>query len=350
MNLSDVIPPPLTVDLPGVFGKIKSSPEDFVVEEVPVYQPCGEGEHLFLWIQKRDVSAEELVKRISRAAQVSRNDIGVAGLKDRFAITRQFVSVPATAESALATFADEQIQILSQTRHTNKLRTGHLLGNRFEIVVRETPSDAEARISEIAQRLSISGMPNYYGSQRFGRAGETLSLGCDLLAGRKSSGDIPRKRRKFLLRLALSAAQSFLFNQYVGRRIADGQFSEVQLGDVMEVTATRGKFVVTDVVAEQLRCNTGEISITGPLFGSKMKAAEREPAGMESKLLTDYDFTSKAFDQFPKLTRGARRPIAIRELNLRWEFKENKLRFEFFLPAGSYATILLREFIREENP
>lgn len=348
MEFDNPVPPPITHHLPGVRGVIKKSPEDFVVEEVPAYHPSGEGEHLFLWIQKRDVSAEELVRRISRAAGVSRNDIGVAGLKDRFAVTRQYVSVPARCEESLADFADEQVEILSRKRHTNKLRTGHLQGNRFEIVVHNVPASDQPNVAAIAQRLGECGLPNYYGAQRFGRNNETVALGFDLLAGRKSSRDIARNRRRFLLRLSLSAAQSFLFNEYVRRRIAGDHWGKVLAGDCMQVIASGGKFIVEDAAAEQLRHDAGETAITGPLFGPKMKNPEHLPAGMESELLSDYDFSSTMFDQFPKLTRGSRRPVALHNLALHWEFADDSIRFQFFLPAGSYATVLLREFIREK--
>ena len=123
--------PYLTADLPGVSGRLKETPEDFLVEEIPAYEPSGEGEHLFLWIEKRDVAADQLVRHLARSLEVSRDDIGVAGLKDKRGVTRQFVSVPARAADRLEAANAEEVHVLSATRHTNKLRTGHLKGNRF---------------------------------------------------------------------------------------------------------------------------------------------------------------------------------------------------------------------------
>ncbi|MFO1096230.1 MAG: tRNA pseudouridine(13) synthase TruD, partial [Planctomycetaceae bacterium] len=135
------IDPFLTADLPGIGGLLKQSPDDFVVEEIPAYVPSGEGEHLFLWVEKRDLSAEQLHARISRVLQISRNDVGIAGLKDRRAVTRQFVSVPAKSAARIADIDCPELRVLSATPHRNKLRTGHLRGNRFEILVRDVCPD-----------------------------------------------------------------------------------------------------------------------------------------------------------------------------------------------------------------
>ena len=131
-----------TTDLPGIGGKIKQSPEDFVVEEIPAYQPCGEGEHLFLWVEKRDVSAEAMLKHFADIFRIRQRDIGVAGLKDRFAVTRQFISIPAKQEDLVSNANTDSIQVLSAKRHRNKLKTGHTRGNRFQLVVREPNQEA----------------------------------------------------------------------------------------------------------------------------------------------------------------------------------------------------------------
>ncbi len=196
--------PYLTADLPGVSGRLKETPEDFLVEEIPAYEPSGEGEHLFLWIEKRDVAADQLVRHLARSLEVSRDDIGVAGLKDKRGVTRQFVSVPARAADRLEAANAEEVHVLSATRHTNKLRTGHLKGNRFSILLRtdSAPESLDAA-QHIVERLKQLGVPNYYGEQRFGTGGETAVLGFDLLRGSKTVRDIPSAKRKFLLRLAL---------------------------------------------------------------------------------------------------------------------------------------------------
>ena len=129
--------PLLTADLPGITGTLKARPEDFVVEEIPAYPPCGDGEHLFLWIEKSGVSADELTRHLSRALDISPRELGIAGLKDKHAVTRQFVSVPRRMEDRLHAIDTERIRLLAATPHANKLRTGHLRGNRFQILVRD---------------------------------------------------------------------------------------------------------------------------------------------------------------------------------------------------------------------
>src|SRR5436190_16526496 len=167
-------------------GVLKSAPEDFVVEEIPAYLPGGSGEHLYLWVEKRDVSAEVLLDRLARGLNVPRGEIGTAGMKDRRAITRQWVSVPARCEAAVPTLAIEGVTILQSARHGNKLRTGHLKGNRFEIRLREiTPAAAEA-VPRITAVLREHGVPNLYGDQRFGGDDQTLGLGLALLRGERS--------------------------------------------------------------------------------------------------------------------------------------------------------------------
>lgn len=360
--------PYLTADLPGVGGIIKQQVEDFVVEEIPAYLPEGSGEFLFLWIEKRGLSAEQLTSHLARALGIAHQDIGTAGLKDRHAVTRQWVSVPAKCEPKLSQLQHEQIQILSAARHRNKLRTGHLRGNRFSIVIRRASrrqpdvnapeqigfavnsdvplEDVLPRAQQIIDRLREFGVPNYFGEQRFGRDDETLQLGFDLLRGIKTPGDIPRARRKFLLRLALSATQSALFNRALAERITAGTLQRAFLGDVMQVVASRGQFVVEDVEREQPRVAAGEIVPTGPIFGPKMIAPAGDIAAREAQLLAACNLSPEAFTKYANLTSGTRRPYAIRPADLQLTQTTDGLRVEFALPAGCYATVLLRELIK----
>ncbi len=338
--------PFLTPDLPGIGGQLKQSPEDFVVEEIPVYEPTGTGEHLFLWIEKRDVSAPYLVKNLARELQLNPRDIGVAGLKDRFAITRQYVSVPATCEPLVETFEFTGIQILTATRHENKLKTGHLKGNRFTIVVRNTEDDACDKARAIQEQIAQTGFPNYYGAQRMGRDNETFEMGLKLLRGERVPGKY--LRNKSLKRLALSAVQSALFNRVLANRILAGQLHTVQPGDVMQVCTSGGLFVVEEVAAEQQRFDQGETTITGPLFGPKMKQPTQETSAQEQQVLGDFGLEPEQFTRYKKLTAGTRRPFLIRPEALQLEPAENGVRFEFTLPSGVYATMLLREFMKAE--
>ncbi|MFO0919416.1 MAG: tRNA pseudouridine(13) synthase TruD [Planctomycetaceae bacterium] len=352
-EISAPIPlPRWSSDLPRLAGQIKSVPEDFLVEEIPAYEPSGSGEHLYLWVEKRALAGEQMLRELARALEISPGEIGSAGIKDRQAVTRQWLSVPAKCEPQVAGVETDQFRILRFARHGNKLRTGHLRGNRFTIVVRDAqPADG----SDVAEPFSIAeravevigrrGFPNYYGDQRFGHDGETLSLGLDLLAGRKSPRDIPYSRRKFLLRMSLSAAQSELFNQTLAARLTDGLLDTVLAGDVMEVTASGGKFVVEDPGAEQKRCDGYETVVTGPMFGPKMKQPTGIPAERESRVLSANELTMENFRGFGDLLSGTRRPFVVRPDGISVQAVPEGLRFEFTLPAGVYATTLLAELL-----
>lgn len=333
-----------TADLPGTGGELKQSSDDFVVEEIPAYEPSGSGEHLFLWIQKRDLSADQLLRHLERVLQIPAAQIGMAGLKDKHALTTQYISVPARCASRLAEVDTEQVRVLRSARHGNKLKTGHLLGNRFIITLRGVCDGALARAEAIRSRLLHHGFPNYFGEQRFGREGETLHTGLKLLSGEMRSRDLKGRNWKFQLRLSLSAVQSHLFNAALGERLADGLLHRVLAGDVMQVVASGGKFIAEDVSREQARFDAGEITTTGPLFGPKMHAPAGTPLERETALLARHGLTEEMFLQYPKLTAGTRRPYVVRPSELQLAAVESGLQFTFILPPGSYATVLLREF------
>ncbi len=345
---SDTPLPFLTAELPGTGGRLKQRPEDFFVEEIPAYDPCGEGEHLFLWIEKTDVAADELLRHIARTLGISPRDVGTAGLKDRRAVTRQFVSVPAGCEAGVGRIETDRIHVLRSLRHRNKLRTGHLRGNRFSILVRDLDSDAAARAAPIAEAISRLGFPNYYGEQRFGREEETLRVGLDLLHGTCGPQSISPARRRFLLRMSLSAVQSALFNAVLAERLRDGLFGTVLPGDVMQVVASGGQFVAIDAAAEQPRFDSRQTSLTGPIFGPRMTAPQHEPAAREGRILSAWGLSPEDFTRFAKLTSGTRRPLVVWPDELRFEGESEGLRFEFRLPSGVYATTLLREFMKSE--
>lgn len=341
--------PYLTADLPGIGGRLKDHPADFVVEEIPAYEPSGTGEHLYLWIEKNDLPHDIMLRRLSKTLEISPNDIGTAGIKDRRAITRQYVSVPARSAARVDLLESPDLRVLRTGLHGNKLRTGHQRGNRFTITVREVSPNAEQHASAIASVVRQKGIPNYYGEQRFGREGQTLSLGLDLLAGRATPRDIPFSKRKFLLRLALSSVQSDLFNQALAARLNDRLLQTVLLGDVMDVIESGGKFIVDDVAREQARLDEGLLAVTGPMFGVKMLAPNGVPAEREAKILEQSGLSSANFANYAQLMSGARRPYLIRPGDLEVTAVDDGIQFALTLPPGTYATVLLREFLKTDD-
>ncbi len=345
MELNALIAPPIfTNDLAGLHGKIKAEPEDFDVEEIPAYTPSGQGDFLYLWIEKRDMGAEYFVRQVARRLDVAPGEIGSAGLKDRRAVTRQMISVPVSAEPALPRLDGDGIRVLNVSRHGNKLRAGHLHGNRFRVLVRDARHDSAA-LDAILTRVRGHGLPNYYGPQRFGRDGESLQAGLALLRGEKPPRPV---RSPFLRKLVVSAAQSGLFNHYLARRLADGLVRTVLAGDVMAKLPFGGMFVVEDVPREQARFEARETVMAGPIFGRKTFAAAGEAARRETETLAALGLSAASFSGFGKLLQGTRRHclIYIDDLAATWE--PAGLRLSFTLPAGSYATVLLREIMKTE--
>jgi tRNA pseudouridine13 synthase len=345
MDTATLISPPLiTAAILGVAGRIKTEPEDFEVEEIPAYAPSGQGDFLYLWIEKRDMGAEYFLRQVARRLDLPVGEVGSAGLKDRRAITRQMISVPAAAESRLGQLDGDGLRVLRIDRHTNKLRPGHLHGNRFRVLVRDARHDPAALDAILAQ-LRCHGVPNFYGPQRFGKGGETLQLGMSLLRGEKPARPV---RSPFLRKLVLSAAQSALFNAYLARRCSDGLLRTVLSGDVMAKVPYGGLFVAQDVAREQQRFDARETVTAGPIFGRKTFAADHDAARREAETLADLGLSTAMFCGFGKLLQGTRRHnlVYVDDLCAAWE--PAGLRLGFSLAAGSYATVLLREITKME--
>ena len=346
-------PEPYSPDSVRLRGRIKVEPEDFLVEELPAYLPSGEGEHLFLWIEKRDVSADYLTGQLSRALGISRDSIGMAGQKDRRAVTRQWVSIPANLESRLAALGElaEQglVRVLSSSRHRNKLRTGHLVGNRFDIRVRTEDADALGIALRIADRIRREGVANRYGDQRFGIGDATLAWGRDLLSGVRSAREIEPHRRRSFLRLALSAVQSDLFNAVVQVRESRGQLRRAIEGDILQVIASGGCFVTADLATDQARIETREVIPTGPMFGMKMKAPTGQCLDLEQAILAASGLELRHFEPFSQLMQGARRALVVDPLDVEVHADPLGVRVVFSLPPGAYATTVLAEFLEEAN-
>jgi tRNA pseudouridine13 synthase len=336
----------LTLDLPGTSGMLKSVPEDFLVEEIPAYAPAGEGPHTFLFVEKRGLNSEEALTAICRALGVPRNEAGLAGAKDRQAVTRQWMSLPNVDPARALALSLENLRVLEARRHGKKLRTGHLRGNRFTLVVRGT-TDGVGRARAVLAALSAGGVANYFGAQRFGNRGDNAARGRDLLLGKVRRG-LARSER----RLYLSAYQSELFNRYLDRRIDDGLHVAPLLGDILKKRDTGGLFTAgeADLEASRARLHAGELVVTGPMFGHRMMAPpEGSPAAArESAILAEEGLTPASFAGLGGLGDGTRRPLLVPLDGASAEPGEapDSVVLRFALPAGSYATCVLGEVMK----
>lgn len=339
-------PPLACADLPAMGGELGSAPTDFVVDEIPLYAPSGEGEHVYVRIRKRELTTPELQQIVARAAHVRERDIGVAGMKDKYAVTSQWFSLPRSAAPSSEWQLPANVEVLETTRHTNKLRTGHQAGNRFVLRVVGVPEGAWERGLAIAERLRERGLPNYFGVQRYGRGAGNLADALAWLATRQGDGGGNRHGRRFQNKLLPSVLQSEVFNRFLARRAPLGLDRLLQ-GDVVRLDGSASVFVVEDVAREQPRLSQGDIHITGPLPGAKMRPAADEAARIEGEVLAELGLSQQAFAGLGELAPGTRRDLVVwpKDLNLRRD-ETGAIILEFSLPSGSYATQLVREFTR----
>jgi tRNA pseudouridine13 synthase len=334
-----VDPPRGCDDLPGIGGIIRARPEDFAVEELPAYPADGGAGHLLVWLRKRSLTTEEAVREVARQFRIPQGEIGVAGLKDRDAITRQQISLPDRAAAALTQFRHPAIELSDARPHSHKLRRGHLRGNRFVIVVRELSveiDEAKQRAQAKLERLTKHGLRNYYGSQRFGEGARNLEPGLASLAGR---------RRRHKGDITVSAGQSALFNFYLAIRAERGLLGTVLAGDILQKRDSGGMFECQDAAVEQARLDAGELVLTGPMFGSKMRTptSDTVAAALEHELLVAVGLDSGKLAKLGRNVPGTRRQLAIWPADVSATRVEGGLQLQFCLPAGSYATVLLRE-------
>lgn len=339
--------PFVTQGLPGVGGAIKLRPEHFVVEEIPLYEPDGAGDHLYICLTRQGLATREVVESLAALFDLNPAEVGYAGLKDKHATATQTLSLPwGAADEAQAmerAAAALPVTVHWARRHRNKLKPGHLLGNRFGIVVSELacpPDEALARAQAVAGDLGRHGLANFFGRQRFGKFGDNAQRGREIVLGGRGP------KQKWLRKLLLSAFQSELFNLWLAQRMARGQFERILEGDMAKKTDTGGMFNVEDAAAEQPRLEAGEITYTGPLYGAKMRAAKGEAGAIEDQLLADQGLTPQQLAK-ARLT-GSRRPGRLMLEGLRVEQCDEGLRFRFALPKGAYATVALREFMKAE--
>jgi len=392
----------LTESLPGIGGRIKERVEDFQVEELPLYPPSGEGQHTFFGIRKEGISTFQAVRVVARALAVPPNRISYAGLKDAQAITCQVFSVQGVPPDAITALELPQIRVMWAERHRSRLKIGHLRGNRFAIRVRGVDESALSLCRATLEELARRGVPNRFGSQRFGQRGDSADLGravvkkdaqgfirnflggphpnetervqsararfdagdwleaLNLFPGNmdderralqalvRAQGDyqrayaaVPKRLKMFLL----SAYQSALFNRVVAARLQT--LDRVYVGDLAMKHPGRSVFRVEDEVAEQPRATSFEISPTGPIFGFKMIQPLGQQEALESGILASEGLTLEDFRVGDGIkARGERRA-------LRFQVHDPELLYDdgivlrFWLPRGCYATTVLAEIMKD---
>ena len=278
---------PLT-GTPRTGGVLRTTPEDFRVDEQPLYLPSGEGEHLYLKVRKTGHTTAHVMRELATQLGLRPQDVAAAGLKDRHAVTTQWLSLPGKAERRLSGFALEDVEILETSRHGNRLGMGHLKGNRFTVRVREaagTAHLAQATLSEL-ERL---GIPNYFGPQRFGLGGLNAEEGLRVLRGES------RLRDPAVRRFLVSSVQSLIFNRFLALRLERGLFAALLSGDMAKKHDTGGVFEVQDAGAESPRAERGEVSATGTLFGRKVKPLTQDAGLLEQEALAAWNLTPAAF-------------------------------------------------------
>lgn len=395
--------PRLLSDFTPAPGVIKDDYEDFVVEELPLYEASGEGTHTYFLLEKRGLTTMQAVHDVARELEVRRFDIGYAGLKDARAVTRQWMSVEHVEPGRVEALSIPRLRVLDVSRHRNKLKLGHLRANAFTIRVRQTDPGRLNELDAALQSLCVTGVPNYFGPQRFGGRGDSWKVGrevirndldaaLDFVLGRpdgNDSGDIlrarelyekgqfaqamglwpgmfrderralktlaqtnGRKKRGFLAvdrtlrRFYVAAYQSYLFNEVVAGRVKSG-LSVLMTGDLAELHDRGAVFEVLDTAVEQPRADAFEISPTGPMFGYRMTEPKGAPGEIEQAILDSESLTRSAFRATGLRLKGARRSVRFRptdaQIRLGAARGDAYLELRFTLPKGCYATCLLRE-------
>ena len=322
---------------PNAGGEIKSVPDDFIVEEILSFLPEGSGEHVFLHIEKCSENTEYVARMLARHAGVRQRDVSFAGMKDRHGRTRQWFSVwlPGKAEPDWTGLESENLKILQTLRHARKLKRGVLAGNQFNILIRNWHGDQD-RVVQQLQAIMSQGFPNYFGRQRFGQLGQNLNRAVAMFQGAK----VKREQRS----IYLSAARAYLFNMILAERVATQTWNRALPGDVFKLAQTNSQFAAAyiDQLLQQ-RLASGDIHPTGALWGAGDSGVTGEILALEQTILEAY----------PELAAGlvtaelenARRALRAIPENLGWQFLPEGLRLVFCLPAGSYATALLRELV-----
>jgi len=323
---------------PTVTGQFKQSPADFVVKEQLSFEPSGEGEHLFLQIKKTNLNTLDVCERIAKHFHVQARNVAYAGLKDKNAVTLQWFSLPFPLKATLnlSGFESEQLCVVSSTRNSKKLKHGAIKSNQFEISLRDVQGDTLS-LADRVSHIKEFGVPNYFGSQRFGHNENNLINAVKLF-----SNKIKCSRNK--KSLYLSAARSFLFNEVVSQRVKDNTWNTIIPGDVATLNDSRSFFPIEqlDESIEQ-RLQEGDIHLSAPLWGKGESISSLEVKELEEKVInSNVEIADGLINEGLQQDRRAMRVYAS---NIECQLNDNILSLKFSLPSGAYATAVLREIL-----
>ena len=335
-------------DKPMCEGLIKASPEDFQVSENLSFDLERQGNHAYLYLQKQNLNTITVAKRLETIANTKQVAIGYAGLKDKNALTSQWFSVDLSGkpEPDWSQIEDQNLKVIDITRHSRKLRRGAIAYNRFKINVRDLQGDLE----ELKQRLpkiSETGVPNYFGSQRFGHNEQNLAYAVELFSSKTINGKKGSKNR-FLQGLYISSARSMLFNKVLSYRVKNDTWNCAMHGDAMLLDGSNSYFVVDEVDQSVVqRVEEKDIHPTGPLYGLGKLATTHQIANIENQILSDNPLFLSGLEKFK--AKMGRRSLRLDVKSMRWQLFEQdnqqRLELQFDLASGSYATSVLRELI-----
>lgn len=327
---------------PPLAGLMRVQPEDFVVEEDLGFDPDGSGEHVFLRVEKRGANTDFVARELARFAGVGPEAVGYAGLKDRHAVTRQTFSVhlPGRADPDWGVLQHAEFRVLAGARHGRKLKRGALRGNAFALRLRAVQGDREAAAGVLAA-IAARGVPNYFGEQRFGRGGDNVERARAMLASRRR---VPRH----LHGLLLSAARSALFNAVLARRVTAGCWDRALDGEVWMLDGSHSVFGPEPFGPQlQSRLEAGDIHPTGPMWGAGELRSRGEVAALERAVAAEEPELVAGLER--EGLRQERRSLRLRPQGLESHWDGEDLCLAFTLPAGAYATGVVRELLRAES-
>ncbi len=335
---------------PDITGFYKVLPEDFLVEEQIAFELSGEGEHLWCWVEKKGENTDWVLQKLAKWAGVSSGRVGVAGQKDRHAVTRQWFSIqlPEGKNPLIEEFRVENVKILNVVRHQRKLKTGGLSGNRFTLIIRNLKG-RKGWVQALEARLMLmqsQGVPNYFGAQRFGLYGRNIKQGIKLLAG-----ELPNVKRN-QKSLYLSALRSWMFNQLLSQRVQSGQWNQLVSGDVLQLEGSNKWFLDDASSGLHSRIEQLDLHPTGALYGKGILPTQKEALVIEQTVAKSFLDWISALDAYG--VQQDRRALRVVPINLMWQWVEDSsidpvLKLSFSLRSGSYATMVLRELFNGED-